>query len=204
MRAWLLVVVAVIALGSSGAFPPMATTAMASVVTAAPANATAPSRFDAPATAAISSTTPRANASAGAFRRYDAARDVSRAWRRVSGAVSAAKAGGSGRTTVLGENMADRVVPYAERTGGRTVDMVSPDDWARMTPRQRWKANDGALRTRIREGDRFSYIGRDPDRPDWARRKFDLTGSELLRLGDRGVPFEIVSRSRVRQVIGRP
>jgi hypothetical protein len=33
---------------------------------------------------------------------------------------------------------------------------------------------------------------------------FDLTGSELLRLGDRGVPFEIVARSRVRQVIGRP
>lgn len=72
-----------------------------------------------------------------------------------------------------------------------------------MTPRQRWKANDSALRSRIREGDVFSYIGRDPDRPDWVRRRFDLTGSELLRLRDRGIPFEIVRRSRVRQVIGR-
>lgn len=122
----------------------------------------------------------------------------------VPSGVRATKAGGSGRTTVLGENMADRVIPFAERTGGRTVDMVSPDEWARMTPRQRWKANDGALRGRIREGDAFSYIGRDPDRPDWVRRRFDLTGSELLRLQDRGVPFEIVPRSRVRQVIGRP
>lgn len=120
------------------------------------------------------------------------------------GRFLAAKSGGSGRTTVLGENMADRVIPYAERTGGGTVDMVPADEWARMTPRQHWKANDSALRRRIREGDSSSYIGRDPDRPDWVRRRFDLTSSELLRLGERGIPFEIVPRSRVRQLIGRP
>jgi hypothetical protein len=100
--------------------------------------------------------------------------------------------------------MADRVIPYAERTGGRTVDMVPADEYARMTPRQRWKANDSALRRRIREGDSFGYIGRDPDRSDRARRRFDLTGSELLRLNERGIPYEIIPRSRVRQVIGRP
>jgi RHS repeat-associated protein len=127
-----------------------------------------------------------------------------RAFRGLAkGSDEAAKVGTSGRTTVVGENMMDWVIPYAERTGGRTVDRVSPGEWARMTPRQRWKANDSALRSRIREGDVFSYIGRDPDRPDWVRRRFDLTGSELLRLRDRGIPFEIVRRSRVRQVIGR-
>jgi RHS repeat-associated protein len=123
---------------------------------------------------------------------------------RAARAGAAAEGIAGRRITVLGENMADRVIPYAERTGGRTVDRVPANDWARMTPRQRWKANDGALRRRIGEGDGFSYIGRDPDRPPWVRESFDLTGSELLRLGDRGIPFEIVPRSRVEQLIGRP
>ena len=82
--------------------------------------------------------------------------------------------------------------------------MASPDDWARMTPRERYRANDGALRQRIGEGDTFSYIGRDPDRPDWVRQRFDLTGSEILRLEERGVPYEIVERAQVTAVIGRP
>ncbi len=51
---------------------------------------------------------------------------------------------------------------------------------------------------------RIAYIGRDPDRPSWVRRRFDLTGSELLRLTDRGVPFKFIPRGRVRQLIGRP
>lgn len=134
-------------------------------------------------------------------------RVVRRGGREVAegGARPTAARGGSGRshTTVLGENMDDRVVPFAERTGGRTIETVPRDEWAKMTSRQRWKVNDGALRKRVREGDLFRYIGQDPDRPDWMRRKFDLTGSELLRLRERGVPFEVVPNREVQRVIGR-
>ena len=67
-------------------------------------------------------------------------------------------------------------------------------------PRQRWKANDGALRTRINAGDFFRYIGRNPSREATG---FDLTGSELLRLDSRGVSYEEFSRADVYKVIGR-
>lgn len=58
-----------------------------------------------------------------------------------------------------------------------------------MTPAQRWKLNDGMLRTRINEGDAFRYIGQDPSR---TQRGFDLTGSELLRLDGRNIGIEYV------------
>lgn len=107
-------------------------------------------------------------------------------------------------TTVLGENMSRRVVPYAEATGGRTVRMTDPDAYASMTPKERYHANDGALRERINQGDRFEYIGHDPARPQHIRDRFDLTRSELLRLEERGVPYEVISREDVIAVIGRP
>ncbi len=107
------------------------------------------------------------------------------------------------QVTILGENMAGRVQPYAQATGARTLDLVSAQDWAKMSPKQRYHANDGALRKRIKEGDAFEYIGRDPLRPAGLREKFDLTGSELLRLEERGVPYRTVPRSQVRATIGR-
>jgi len=47
----------------------------------------------------------------------------------------------------------------------------------------------------------FSEPRRDPDRTAAARSRFDLTGSELARLEQRGVPYEI---ARSFRVIGRP
>jgi hypothetical protein len=76
-------------------------------------------------------------------------------------------------------------------------------NWDKMTPRQRWKANDGELRKRINAGDRFRYIGKDPNRSDAARRRFDLTRSELDRLRDRGIPWEDVPIEEIMCVLGR-
>jgi hypothetical protein len=73
-----------------------------------------------------------------------------------------------------------------------------------MTPQQRWKLNDGTLRARINEGDSFQYIGKDPFRNPLQRQQFDLTGSELLRLNERGIPYQTVSPQQVQSVIGRP
>ena len=110
---------------------------------------------------------------------------------------------GPRQTTILGENMQDRVKPFADATGARTLPFgTSRTKWASMTPRERWELNDSALRMRIREGDSFRYIGRDPFRRPELRSKFDLTGSELLRLKDRGVPYEIVKASDVGAALG--
>ena len=109
------------------------------------------------------------------------------------------------KTTVLGENMAQRVIPFAEQTGARTIPFGSTaDEWASMTAQQRYKLNDGALRARINEGDSFRYIGQDPLRNPALRTQFDLTGSELLRLNSRGIPYETVLPSEVMSVLGRP
>ncbi len=111
----------------------------------------------------------------------------------------------SRQTTVLGENMMERVIPYADKTGARTLPFgTTPEEWAKLTPKERWKLNDGALRKRINEGDNFKYIGQDVYRDPAVRRQFDLTGSELLRLNERGIPYETVSPSDVKQVLGRP
>jgi hypothetical protein len=104
--------------------------------------------------------------------------------------------------TILGENMKDRVRPFANRTGGRYLNEAA-GNWDKMTPRQRWKANDGELRKRINAGDRFRYIGKDPNRSDAARRRFDLTRSELDRLRDRGIPWEDVPIEEIMCVLGR-
>ena len=97
-------------------------------------------------------------------------------------------------TTVLGENMLQRVIPYAEKTGARTLPFgTTAKEWAKMSAKERWKLNDGALRRRIKEGDSFEYLGRDPGRSPATRKRFDLTGSELLRLEERGIPYETVS-----------
>ncbi|OQB94339.1 MAG: hypothetical protein BWX84_00228 [Verrucomicrobia bacterium ADurb.Bin118] len=112
---------------------------------------------------------------------------------------------GAGQTTILGENMAQRVMPFAEQTGARTLGFGSTaDEWAAMTAQQRYKLNDGMLRARINEGDSFRYIGQDPLRNPALRTQFDLTGSELLRLNSRGIPYETVSPSEVMSVLGRP
>ncbi|HVF06356.1 MAG TPA: DNRLRE domain-containing protein [Frankiaceae bacterium] len=117
---------------------------------------------------------------------------------------SAAQHGAGTRTTILGENMKDRVEPFANATGARTLGFGTTDEqWHALTWRQKWKLNDGQLRARIREGDDFRYIGPDEGRTDAQRLKFDLTGSELLRLDERGVPYETVSKYEVRKTIGR-
>jgi RHS repeat-associated protein len=109
------------------------------------------------------------------------------------------------RTTILGENMTDRVMPFADATGARTLGFGSTaEEWNAMTPAQRWKLNDGQLRARINEGDDFRYIGQDPDRDTAIRAQFDLTRSELLRLDDRGIAYETVDPSEVIKVLGRP
>jgi RHS repeat-associated protein len=108
------------------------------------------------------------------------------------------------QTTILGENMERRVMPFAENTNTRTLGFgATPEEWAAMSPTQRWKLNDGMLRARINQGDAFRYIGRDPKRWLTNRQRFDLTGSELLRLEGRAVPYEIVSPEEVFEAIGR-
>ncbi len=107
-------------------------------------------------------------------------------------------------TTILGENMMERVIPYADKTGFRTLPFgTTAEKWAKMTPKERWKLNDGALRKRISEGDNFKYIGQDAYRDPALRRQFDLTGSELLRLNKNGIKYDVVSPSSVKKVIER-
>jgi len=106
------------------------------------------------------------------------------------------------KTTVLGENMTQRVIPFAAKTNSRTLPFgVSRDAWEAMTPAQRYKLNDAALRTRIGEGDSFRYIGQDAERLPLERKRFDLTRSELLRLEERGIPYETVSPAEVEKVL---
>lgn len=95
-------------------------------------------------------------------------------------------------------------MPFAEATDARTLGFgASADEWAAMTPRQRYKLNDGMLRARINAGDDFRYIGQDPARPPGVRQRFDLTRSELLRLDERGVPYDVVPPDEVLKTIGR-
>jgi RHS repeat-associated protein len=109
------------------------------------------------------------------------------------------------QTTILGENMTQRVIPFAKRTNSRTLGWgATADEWAAMTPQQRWKLNDGMLRTRIYEGDVFRYIGQDALRKPAERARFDLTRSELLRLESRNISYEVVSPSDVIQVLKQP
>jgi hypothetical protein len=72
-----------------------------------------------------------------------------------------------------------------------------------MAPRERYALNDGMLHARINEGDDFRYIGQDPLRPPEWRVQFDLTGSELLRLESRGVPYDVIPSEDVFKMIGR-
>lgn len=81
---------------------------------------------------------------------------------------------------------------------------ISPEGWNNLASKERWKMNDGALRKRINEGGDFVYIGIDPSHPAEFRRMFDLTGSELLRLEWKGVPYKTIPASEVQTVIGRP
>ncbi len=130
---------------------------------------------------------------------------ASRGIQPLFGASASAVTKGSGQTTILGENMLQRVIPFAEATGARRLPFgTTSEGWNALTPYQRWKLNDGALRARINEGDAFRYIGIDPARKPAVRARFDLTGSELLRLNEREIPFESVSPAKVLSVIGRP
>jgi len=108
------------------------------------------------------------------------------------------------QTTIFGENMRDRVFPFADATGARTLGFgATAEHWEAMTPRQRWNLNDGMFRARISEGDRFRYIGQDPDRLVSERVRFDLTRSEMLRLNERGIEYEEVSLEEIAKVLGR-
>jgi hypothetical protein len=108
-------------------------------------------------------------------------------------------------TTILGENMMGRVIPFAEQTGARTLGFgVTAEQWAAMSPAQRWRLNDGMLRSRVNEGDLFRYIGQDPGRNPAFRTQFDLTRSELLRLESLGVSYQTVPPSEVIRVLGKP
>lgn len=108
-------------------------------------------------------------------------------------------------TTVLGENMAQRVMPFAERTGGRTLGFgATADEWAAMTPQQRWRLNDGMLRARMNAGDAFRYIGQDPLRNPALRQKFNLPAVELLRLESRGIPYQTVLPNEVLRALIQP
>jgi hypothetical protein len=119
--------------------------------------------------------------------------------------LRAAESGIARQTTILGENMRDRVIPFAQATNARTLPWgTTPQQWAQMTPQQRWKLNDGILRARINDGDSFRYIGIDPGRPMAERLRFDLTRSELLRLNERGIPYQTVTPQEVISTIGRP
>jgi hypothetical protein len=102
-------------------------------------------------------------------------------------------------TTVLGNGQTTRVVPFAERTGARTLDNgLTEAQWNALTPRQQWRVNDGQLRRHINAGDQFRDIG-----PDGLERTLDLRRAELLRLSERGVPVERVSTQEVRKVLGQ-
>ncbi len=102
------------------------------------------------------------------------------------------------RTTILGNDQTTRVVPFAERTGGRTLDNgLTESQWNALSPRQQWKVNDGQLRKHANEGDRFRDIG-----PDGRVRSLDLRKAELLRLRERGVPIERVSPGELRRILG--
>ena len=123
---------------------------------------------------------------------------------RPRAAARTAADSGTARTTILGENMSGRVQPFADATGSRTLGFGSTaDEWNSMSPAQRWRLNDGQLRARINEGDDFRYIGQDADRSPLLRQQFDLTRSELLRLEDRGIPFDFVSPDELFKMIGR-
>lgn len=111
---------------------------------------------------------------------------------------------GAGKTLVLGENMRDRVIPFAEKTGSAHMPFgTTKEKWAAMSPQERYKLNDGQLRKFLSEGYDVRYIGRDRQRSESQRSGFDLTGSELLRLESRGKPYETVSRDEVQRTIGR-
>ena len=115
------------------------------------------------------------------------------------------KSGLTPQTTILGENVSQRVAPFAQRTGARDLGFgATQAEWNAMTPAQRWKLNDGMLRARIKEGDAFRYIGQDPLRAPADRAMFDLTRSELLRLDSRNIPFQVVSPAEVQTVLGHP
>ncbi len=55
----------------------------------------------------------------------------------------------------------------------------------------------------INEGDDFRYIGKDVFKDPLERMRFDLTGSELLRLKERGVKFEVVPPKEIKSALGR-
>ena len=56
------------------------------------------------------------------------------------GALAAKEVGAAAKsTTVLGENMMERVIPFAQKTEARTLPFgTSAREWANMTPQARW------------------------------------------------------------------
>jgi len=71
-----------------------------------------------------------------------------------------------------------------------------------LTPKQQYKLNDGQIRARIKEGDIFEYIGKNPKRSEVERKAFDLTGSEILRLKDRGVSYTLAPEEKILEILG--
>ncbi len=109
------------------------------------------------------------------------------------------------QTTVLGENMEGRVIPFAKEIGARTLPWAgTPEQWRAWSPQQRYRANDRMLRIRAREGDLFATIGADARRPEALRRRFDLTRAELMRLEYMRISVEERSAINVYLVLGDP
>jgi hypothetical protein len=109
------------------------------------------------------------------------------------------------RTTVLGESMEARVIPYASRTANEHIPFgVTAEQWAGFSPKERWKLNDGMFRMRINAGDNLVSTGRDPERKATTRSKFDLFGSEMLRANDRNVRVNQVPETVISSTIRNP
>ncbi len=57
--------------------------------------------------------------------------------------------------------MMQRVIPFAQKNDARAIPFgASKAEWDAMSPQQRWRLNDGALRARINERDNFRYVVR--------------------------------------------
>ena len=110
----------------------------------------------------------------------------------------ASREASSGRSTILGNGQYDRVIPFAEKTGGKTLESgLSAKEWNALLPKQQFKLNDGLLRERIKAGDIFRDIG-----PDGIVRALDLRRAELTRLSDRAIPLEIVGKEEILRILG--
>lgn len=102
--------------------------------------------------------------------------------------------------TIIGNNQKDRIIPYAQKTGARTIENgKTAAEWEKLSSKEKYKLNDGKFRERMNEGDRIKDIG-----PDGQNRPLDLRKAELNRAQDRNYPVERVPAEEVNKVIEPP